>query len=144
MLHSFTSCASCGAFNRFRDAGQGKTPVCGKCKTALSYHNGVTIVDGRSLETLVKKSPIPVFVDFWAEWCGPCRFFAPVFESVAQKQFGRAVFAKVDTEGSPAASERHRITAIPTLVAFKDGVEVRRQQGALPEAAFQQFVDSLL
>jgi thioredoxin 2 len=143
-LHSFATCPRCGAFNRFREAGEGKAPVCGKCKAALPYHNGVTVVDARGLETLVRKSPIPVFVDFWATWCGPCRFFAPIFESVAEKRFGRAVFAKLNTEDSPEASQKYRITAIPTLVVFENGVEVRRQQGALPEPAFEGLVDSLV
>jgi len=78
--------------------------------------------------------------DFWAAWCGPCRFFAPVFSAVAKDRFGSAVFAKVDTERAPEAGRKYGISAIPTLVVFHHGHELHRQSGALPEPAFRKLL----
>ena len=142
--YSYAVCSDCGGFNRFVETRENKRPICGKCKKPLTYHSGVTEVDSAGLQKLIDNAPIPVVVDFWAEWCGPCRFFAPIFESVAKEHFARAVFAKLDTESSPEASGRHRITAIPTLLVFRDGRETHRQQGALAEPAFRHLVESVL
>lgn len=139
---TFAPCEHCGAMNRFGDVPD-KAPVCGKCKQPLPYHDGVVDVDAKGLEKLIEKSSIPVVVDFWAAWCGPCQYFAPIYQSVARERFGRAVFAKVDTERAAEAGGRYNITAIPTLVVFKGGREVHRQSGALPEPALRQLVDSL-
>jgi thioredoxin 2 len=101
-------------------------------------------VGARGLETLIARSPIPVVVDFWAAWCGPCRFFAPVFEKVARDESRNAVFAKLDTESAPEAASAHRVQAIPTLAIFFRGEEIERRQGALPEPAFRDLLRSAL
>ena len=142
--YSYSVCRGCGGFNRFPELANTRTPVCGKCKKSLDYRAGVTDVDSAGLERLIAKSPLPVFVDFWAEWCGPCRFFAPIFEKVAREHFGDAVFAKVDTEAEARAGQKYGISAIPTLIVFRGGRESHRQQGALPEPAFRQLVETML
>ena len=83
-----------------------------------------------------------VFVDFWAEWCGPCKRFGPVYEDVSEQQDG-VVFAKVDTEAEQALAAAVNITSIPTLMAFRDGILVFRQPGALPKEAFQSLVQQV-
>jgi thioredoxin 2 len=140
----YVPCESCGALNRIGEAPPGKSPICGKCKQKLESHDGIVDVGARGLDTLIAKSPIPVVVDFWAEWCGPCRFFAPVFTKVASSEKGHAVFAKLDTERAPDAARNHGIQAIPTLAIFFKGKELHRQSGALPEPAFRELLRSVL
>jgi thioredoxin 2 len=141
---TYVPCESCGTLNRVKQVPSGKAPICGKCRTSLDYHDGIIEVRERGLSALVDKAPIPTIVDFWAEWCGPCRFFAPVFEKVAKERFGEAVFVRLNTEQASVAAQHHRITAIPTIAAFQNGRELHRQQGALPEPALRQFVDAVL
>jgi thioredoxin 2 len=138
-MKSFAVCKSCAALNKF-DTGKERQAVCGRCKTALPVHDGVVDVDADGLRKLVASSPIPVVVDFWAPWCGPCRSFAPAYESVAKKHAGEVVFAKLDTEAHPAGGQAHGVRGIPTLVLFKDSREKARVSGAMPAPAFEQWL----
>jgi thioredoxin 2 len=141
---TYVPCESCGMLNRVKQVPSGISPVCGKCKAGLAYHDGVVEVLDRGFSVLVAKAPVPIIVDFWAEWCGPCRFFAPVFEKVAKERFGEAVFARLNTESAPMTAQTHRITAIPTIAAFSNGRELHRETGAFPEPALLQFLDAVL
>ena len=94
-----------------------------------------------TFESQVTKEGI-TFVDFWAAWCGPCRMFAPVFEK-ASEQHADITFAKVDTEAEPQLAGAAQITSIPTLMAFRDGILVFRESGALPAPAFEQLIDAV-
>ena len=140
-MKTYGVCRSCGAVNRI-DAEKSlkNTPHCGHCKAELTLKNGVNELNLKQLNQLIKSSDIPVIVDLWAPWCGPCVSFAPTFQKVAIESIGRYVFTKVDTEKFPDASSSLGVRGIPTIVAFKNGKEVKRQSGAMPEQMFKQWL----
>lgn len=98
-------------------------------------------VGEKEFEALITESPI-VFVDFWAEWCGPCKMFGPIFEAASEKH-PDVVFAKVDTEAEQALAGAAGITSIPTLMAFRDGILLFRQPGALPAASLEELIGAI-
>ena len=100
----------------------------------------IVYVTDDSFETDVLKSAKPVLVDYWAEWCGPCKMMAPVFAQAAQRLAPRVILAKVDTEAAPRTAHQYNIRSIPTLVVFRDGFEVARQSGAVDLARLRAFV----
>jgi thioredoxin 2 len=138
-------CPRCGQRNRMRYEGLGSTFRCGKCKTELQPP--AAPIDVRSdavFDALTSRSALPVLVDFWAEWCGPCKMVAPEFSKVAAQEAGRWVVAKVNTEEAPNLARRFRITSIPTMAVMKGGVEVARQMGAMPAARIRQFIEQAI
>jgi thioredoxin 2 len=132
-------CPHCGALNRLALVVAERQSVCGKCKGDLETSGAPAHVDVTALERTIASSPVPVLVDFWAPWCGPCRAFAPVLERFAREEAGRFVVLKLDTEAHPAAGSRFGIRAIPTLVLFRAGNEVERVSGALPLQDLRRF-----
>jgi thioredoxin 2 len=116
-------------------------PICGRCKAELLPGHPIAL-DDQSFEAVIA-SDLPVVVDFWAEWCGPCRKMAPEFAAAAHVARERALFAKVDTEAAPHTAARHGIRSIPTLVAFRKGREIGRQSGLMPQSIIVRWLATL-
>jgi thioredoxin 2 len=127
------ACAHCGAVNRLPTDRLGDDPDCGRCHRPLLAGQPIEL-DDRSFDAFVQKSTLPVLVDFWAPWCGPCRQMAPQFDAAARQLKGQALLVKVNSDESPETSARFGIRSIPTLVRLQGGVEQNRQSGALPAA----------
>ena len=135
-------CPACSRVNRVPAARLTGNPVCGICHAALFQHHP-TEITGVTFDTQVGRSGLPVIVDFWAPWCGPCKMMAPAFERAAAELEPRVRLAKVNTEAEPGLAARFGIHSIPTLVAFKDGKEVARQSGALEFAGLVSWSRSV-
>ena len=132
------ACPHCGATNRVPAARLGDDPVCGRCGQALLDGQPVELSDA-NFDRVVEHSDLPVVVDFWAPWCGPCRQMAPQFEQAAGTLKGRALLVKVNSDDNPRTAARFGIRSIPTLVRLDGGREVRRVSGALPAAQIVAF-----
>ena len=134
-------CPSCLTANRVPAERLGESPSCGKCHAPLLAGEPVAL-DDSSFETLVGRTELPVVIDFGAPWCGPCRAMAPQFERAAALLKDRARFAKVNTDEASAIAARMDIRAIPTLVLFKAGTELKRVAGVLDARSLVQWVET--
>ncbi|HXE80970.1 MAG TPA: thioredoxin [Vicinamibacterales bacterium] len=134
-------CSSCGAKNRLAYDHIGRSHRCAKCKTDLPHPDGpVDVGSAEQFDEVVAASSVPVLVDYWAPWCGPCRYVAPELEKVARRQSGQLLVLKVNTDAVPELQARYRIMSIPTLAVFSQGREVGRSTGARPADAIEAFV----
>jgi len=132
-------CAACGATNRVPQARLPEEPRCGKCHAPLLDGSPVELTD-QSFDKFVERNDLPVVVDFWADWCGPCKMMAPVFAQAARDQRTRLRFAKVDTDANPSIAQRYAIRSIPSLLLFKGGNEADRAVGALDSGRLRQWL----
>ncbi|MDP9420025.1 MAG: thioredoxin [Actinomycetota bacterium] len=134
------ACPSCGTRNRLPAAAAG-TPRCGRCQSALPW---IADADDATFLDIAEHSPLPVVVDLWAPWCGPCRTLSPILEQLAREFAGRCKLVKVNVDEAPATSARFAVQGIPTLVALRDGREVGRQVGAAPGERLRGWISANL
>jgi thioredoxin 2 len=140
MGNGLIRCGHCHQMNRVPPAAAG-VPRCGKCHEPLPW---ITDADDATFGEIAERSKIPVVVDLWAEWCGPCRMVSPALEQLASDLAGQVKLVKVNVDASPRVSRQFDVQAIPTLLLLRDGRVASRQTGAAPLPALRAWVDGAL
>lgn len=134
------TCPHCGKRNRVPEAASGK-PRCANCHQWLPW---IAAADDSNFSDVVEKASVPVLVDLWATWCGPCRMVSPALEQLAGERAGRLKLVKVDVDGAPQISQRFTVQAVPTLLVLDHGRVLARRSGAAPVAALRNWLDETL
>jgi thioredoxin 2 len=139
------ACPHCGKRNRLKYEALKQTFRCGKCGGEIRVPpEPVDVSSDLAFDALTSRSALPVLADFWAPWCGPCKMVAPELRKVANETAGHLLVIKVNTEELPSLTQRFQVTAIPTMILFKNGLAVARQAGAMPAPAIRKFVGHLV
>ena len=138
VLHA---CAACGTKNRVPARHLSDTGRCGSCQAALPPHDAPLDVDAATFDEIVAQAQVPVLVDFWAAWCGPCRSAAPEVKQLAHEMAGRALVLKVDTEAQPTLAARYRIQSIPNFIVFRKGQPTFQQAGLAPRSTMRTWLE---
>jgi thioredoxin 2 len=137
------ACPADAALNRVPRAKLDRDPKCGKCRKPLFAGKAVEL-NAANFESHALKADLPVVIDFWAEWCGPCRMMTPAFEAAAGQLEPRVRLGKLDTEAEPAMAGRYGIRGIPSMIMIRKGREIARTSGAMPTSAIVQWVEQAL
>jgi len=139
-------CSACGATNRVpsEKIERRLQPVCGRCKAPLSVSNAPLTVTDATFSSDVERSPLPVLLDMWAPWCGPCRTVAPVIDQLAAEMAGRVRVAKLNVDENPVTAERFQIRSIPALLVLKGGQEIDRIVGVQPKSEIARRLERVL
>ncbi len=138
--HVTLRCPFCLTLNRLDLRADGR-PVCGKCRKPILVDRPVR-VEGEDFEKLISDAEVPVLVDFYADWCGPCKVMAPILDDIARERTGELLVAKLDTDRNPELARRFGIQGIPTLILFREGEPAARQTGALPRPAIEEMLSA--
>jgi thioredoxin 2 len=136
------ACPACGTKNRVPALHLASTGRCGSCKAELPPLAEPIDADEAVFDAVIKESTVPVLVDFWAAWCGPCRMVAPEVKKTAESMAGKAVVLKVDTDRNPGLAERFNVLSIPNFVVLKDGRPVMQRPGMVPQATLEDWLRS--
>ncbi len=139
-------CQNCGATNRVpvEKLNERVQPVCGRCKQPLTMRTGPVTVTDANYETEVAGASLPVLLDMWAAWCGPCRMLAPIIDQLATELSGRVIVGKLNVDESPVTASRFGVRSIPTLLIIRDGREVDRIVGVAPKQLILEKLLSVL
>ena len=137
--HVTLPCAACGRWNRIAAKRMTDGPKCGVCAAPLNLDHPVLLTDA-TFDRVIAETTLPVLVDFYADWCGPCRMMAPAVDELARSSAGSILVAKLDTDAAQRVAARFQIRGIPTVIAFRNGREERRQSGVMTLAALREMV----
>jgi len=136
------ACPFCGTLNRVNVERVADRPKCGSCGRPIWLDRPIAVSDA-TFDRVISDTTVPVLVDFYADWCGPCKIMAPLLDDVANRRAGQMLVLKLDTDQNPATGQRFGIRGIPTLIAFRGGKEVSRRVGAVPAAELENFLKEI-
>jgi len=136
------ACPFCDTLNRVDLSRMDQHPQCGNCGKPILLDRPIAVSDA-NFEKVTTDTTVPVVVDFYADWCGPCKIMAPLLDDAARRRAGAMLFVKLDTDRNPVTGQRFGIRGIPTLIAFRSGKEVARRVGAVPPAELEAFLSAI-